>query len=304
MNNPDKKKCILCIDDDKGIHSLLETHLAANNFVTLHAMHGKEALHILKDNQVDLIILDINMPNMDGFQTLRSLKTEGKTYNIPVIFLSSMSRENLKVKGLEYGADDFIVKPFTGPELIARIKAVIRRNEPQLMAQKVCDVQGSIEEHGLFELMHMFSFSGKNAVITFPDMEGELVVAGGSVLSVRQGDRLGKEALLTLFFIEKGSFCIVYKERSGEAIGKLESLLFFIGSALDEVQDKVATLGGEETKLHLAKHNGQYPEIEQLKDSFPVSASDLALAMPGGLEANLEQIQEALQSGILTTEEE
>ena len=203
MNNPDRKKCILCIDDDKAMHALLDSQLVMSGYHSLHAMSGVEALQQLKDNKVDLIILDINMPKMDGFQTLRHLKMDNETQDIPVIFLSSLSRENLKVKGLECGADDFIVKPFTGPELIARIKAVLRRNEPK--TQPVGSVQGKLEDLGLFELLHMLSFSGKSAVISFPEMSGELIVTNGSILSVRQSSWQDKEALLRLFFLEEGS---------------------------------------------------------------------------------------------------
>ena len=302
MNDPDRKKCILCIDDDTAMHTLLEKQLVVSGYDSLHAISGQEALQALKEKTVDLIILDINMPNMDGFQILRHLKMENGTQDIPVIFLSSLSRENLKVKGLEHGADDFIVKPFTGPELIARIKAVLRRNEPRVQ-QPAGDVHGSLEDLGLFELLHMLSFSGKAAVITFPEMEGEMVVANSSILSVHQGSWRGKEALLRLFFLEKGAFTIVYEQREGEGIGGIESLLLFIGSTQDEIHDLVNSLAPEGTLLHLVADVGDFPEISGLTDLFPISLPELILSMPADLKANLDCVQDAVQKKVIEARE-
>lgn len=294
MNTSNRKKCILCIDDDKAMHVLLESQLVISGYQSLHAMSGKEALMKLKENKVDLIILDINMPDMDGFQILEHLKMASTTKDIPVIFLSSLSRENLKVKGLERGADDFIVKPFTGPELIARIKVILRRNTAK--RQPIGDVHGSLEELGLFELLHMFSFSGKAAVVTFPEMDGELVVARGFVLSARQGIWDSKEALLRLFFLEKGSFSIQYEAREGEKMGGIESLLLFVSSELDEINGQINSIAPKGSKLHIDAEDENYPEIYRLKDLFPISLETLILSMRDKLSINFDFVKEALRA--------
>jgi DNA-binding response OmpR family regulator len=297
MNNPNRKKSILCIDDDKAMHVLLESQLEISGYQGLHAMSGEEAFKILTEQQVDLILLDINMPSMDGFQFLEHLKKGASTMDMPVIFLSSLSRENLKVKGLERGADDFIVKPFTGPELIARIKAVLRRNTPK--AEAVGDVHGNLKELGLFELLHMFSFGGKSAVVTFPEMDGELVVARSTILSVRQGIWKDKEALLRLFFLEKGSFYVKYEEREGEKVGGIESLLLFVSNALDDINEQIHFIAPNGSKLHIDSMADDFPKISMLKDAFPIAPGTLILLMRGNLISNLDIVKEAVQNGTI-----
>ncbi len=297
MDRPDKKKVILCIDDDKGMHVLLESQLAGNdNYKSLHAMNGEEALSALEKSPVDLIILDINMPGMDGFQILDHLKRDESTQKIPIIVLSSLNRENLKVKALEHGAEDFIVKPFTGPELAARIKAVLRRNIPE--KQEISsDVHGKLQELGLFELLHMFSFSKKSGRITFPQMDGEIIIASGSILSAQQKNWHDKEALLRLFFLEKGSFNIHYGIHKGQSMGTIESLLLFIGSSLDELHDCVNAFASDNPQVHLLAEDEDFPEITKLKEKLPLPLYDLIFSMQGKLKTNLDLVNKALQNG-------
>ncbi len=263
MNNSEQKRCILCIDDDPAMHNLLRHQLMTSGYHSLHVESGTEALQTLRDNHVDLIILDINIPKMDGFQLLRCLKSNQETENIPVIFLSSLSRENLKVKGLEYGADDFIVKPFTGPELMARLKAVIRRNTREKSDPK--GIHGNLKELGIFELLHMLSFSRKNAIVSFPEMQGQIIVANSSILSAYQGSWNGKEALIRLFFMEDGAFTITDANKEGTELGGIESLLLFIGTSLDEINEQFMLLQQvkEQAEIH-----------EKIKE-FPAYVQDL-----------------------------
>ena len=141
----------------------------------------------------------------------------------------------------------------------------------------------------------MLSFSGKDAVITFPEMKGELVVAHSAILSVRQESWEGKEALLRLFFLEKGSFHIVYETRDGEEIGGIESMLLFVGNALDELNDQIRSLAPENSRLHLVPGGGEFPEIDPFRESFPVSLTELILAMPDDLKTNLSCVRNAVQ---------
>ncbi len=301
QNPESRKSIILCIDDDAAMHSLLESLLVVNGYRSLHAASGEEALGMLRAEPADLIILDINMPGMDGFQILRRLKAEKGTDEIPVIFLSSLSRENLKVKGLEHGADDFVVKPFTGPELIARIKAVLRRRGAG--SRQDGDVQGNLEDLGLFELLHMFSFSGKSAVIRFPEMNGELVVANGAILDVRQASWRGREALLRLFMLGIGSFVINYGKRSGEELGNIESLLLFIGTTLDEINENIESIVPKGALLRAKSNLKEFPDIDQVSFILPAGAAVLCAAMQGELDDNLNSILNALLSGNLAVQE-
>ena len=115
---------ILVVDDDKEIVSAVEIYLIREGYNVFKAYDGNECLKVLKNNKVHLIILDIMMPNRDGIETLTELR---KDYNIPVIMLSAKSEDNDKIKGLNVGADDYLTKPFNHLELIARVKAIMRR---------------------------------------------------------------------------------------------------------------------------------------------------------------------------------
>ena len=117
-------KNILVVDDDKDIRELIAIYLKAENFNVKLAENGVEALELIEENKFDLIILDIMMPKMDGLETLIEIR---KKYVMPVIFLTAKNEEIDMIKGLTLGADDYIAKPFSSMELLARIKAQLRR---------------------------------------------------------------------------------------------------------------------------------------------------------------------------------
>jgi DNA-binding response OmpR family regulator len=118
------QKNILIVDDDKNIANLIDIYLKEEGYVTIKAHDGKEALELFFKNPPNLIILDIMLPNMTGFDVCKEVR---KTSNIPIIFLTAKSQTIDKVLGLELGGDDYLVKPFEAKELIARVKAVLRR---------------------------------------------------------------------------------------------------------------------------------------------------------------------------------
>ncbi|MBS4190879.1 response regulator transcription factor [Bacillus sp. FJAT-49705] len=115
---------ILIIDDEEDMRHLVEMYLENSGFHCFTAASGKEGYELINRTSINLIILDIMMPEEDGFQVCSRIRTK---YDIPVIFLSAKGEEWDKVKGLQLGGDDYIVKPFSPGELIARIQAVLRR---------------------------------------------------------------------------------------------------------------------------------------------------------------------------------
>jgi len=119
-------KHILIIEDDPEIIRLLEIHLKDSVYHTTKAMNGETGLEMALENDYDLVLLDLTLPRMDGVEVCKSLRTKKNT---PVIMLTAKSEEIDRVLGLEIGADDYITKPFSIRELLARIKAVIRRAE-------------------------------------------------------------------------------------------------------------------------------------------------------------------------------
>lgn len=117
-------KNILVVDDDKDIRDLIGIYLKSEDFYVDKVCDGEQALNMISREHYDLIILDIMMPKIDGLETLIEIR---KKYNMPVIFLTAKNQEIDVLKGLSLGADDYIAKPFSSMELIARVKSQLRR---------------------------------------------------------------------------------------------------------------------------------------------------------------------------------
>ena len=117
---------ILVVDDEMLIRSVIKEYLLNEKYNVYEAENGLEALRIFKEEKIDLVVLDIMMPKMDGFQTLSEMK---RIKDTPVIMLSAMKEEIDKLNSFDLGVDDYITKPFSPKELIARIKAVLKRSE-------------------------------------------------------------------------------------------------------------------------------------------------------------------------------
>lgn len=124
-----EKSRILVVDDEEHILELIEYNLVQKGFQVIKASSGKEALAILDEMQIDLVLLDIMMDGMDGMEVLSRIRNNSRLMNLPVILLTAKTEEIDKVAGLESGADDYIPKPFGVLELAARIKAVLRRSD-------------------------------------------------------------------------------------------------------------------------------------------------------------------------------
>ena len=118
---------VLVVDDDENIVKIIVRNLDLDGFQTLEARNGLEALDLLRTSEPDLVLLDVEMPRLDGYETLARLR---KASDIPVIMLTVRAEDADKVRGLELGADDYLTKPFNPRELNLRIKAVLRRFEP------------------------------------------------------------------------------------------------------------------------------------------------------------------------------
>ena len=162
---------ILIIEDEKAVREMLRFTLKNNGFEILEAEDSNSALDILKKNNINLILLDWMLPGKEGIEIARNIRTSGDTKDIPIIMLTAKSDESDKILGLESGADDYVTKPFSPKELIARIKALLRRTAPQKdmkvvkygnitlnpMTYKVTDAESNIAlGHTEFKLLHFF----------------------------------------------------------------------------------------------------------------------------------------------------
>jgi len=130
-------KKILVVDDNQQIRSLLKSYLSREGYIVETASNGQEALFVARYEKPDLVILDLLMPEMDGYEFMRAFGREAST---PVIVLTAKLEENDKVLGLELGADDYVTKPFSLRELTARIRAVMRRMEKNTVEQDILRV--------------------------------------------------------------------------------------------------------------------------------------------------------------------
>lgn len=134
---------ILIVDDEVLIRNVIKEYLLNEGYKVLEAKDGFDALRVISDNKVDLIVLDIMMPKMDGFTCLSEIR---KTKNIPVIMLSARKEETDKLNSFDLGVDDYVTKPFSPKELVARVKAHLKRtksnNENYTYKNLIVDYKG------------------------------------------------------------------------------------------------------------------------------------------------------------------
>jgi DNA-binding response OmpR family regulator len=136
-------KLILVVDDEPRMRRFMHMNLDLEGYRVIEAENGLEAVNRVRDDLPDLVLLDVMMPEMDGFEALRFIR---ETSNIPVIMLTVKGEEDDRVRGLELGADDYVTKPFSPRELASRIKAVLRRAEmPTPAGQSVINVDDRLQ---------------------------------------------------------------------------------------------------------------------------------------------------------------
>lgn len=147
---------ILICDDEALIRNVIKEYLVVENYQVLEAENGIDAIEVVKNNDVDLVIMDIMMPKMDGYQAVREIK---KIKDIPFIMLSARGEEFDKLVGFDMGVDDYVTKPFSPKELVARVKAVMKRVKRE---------DNSYVYEGLVidDLAHEVVIDGKNVVLT------------------------------------------------------------------------------------------------------------------------------------------
>jgi len=171
-------KSILIIDDDSKLNDLLREYLGKNNFNTVSVENPADGLVKLKNQHYDLIILDVMLPGMDGFETVKQIR---KDYETPVVMLTARGEVTDKVVGLELGADDYLPKPFEPRELLARIQSVLRRSEMKLKKNEMIKLKNLIVDPNKRAAL----FNNKDMELTSTEYELLLlfVKSNGKVLS-------------------------------------------------------------------------------------------------------------------------
>jgi two-component system, OmpR family, phosphate regulon response regulator PhoB len=128
---------ILIVEDEPPLIEVLRYNLESEGFITLVATDGEEALLLVEEENPDLVILDWMLPELSGIDVCRRLRETKKFKTIPIIMLTARGEESDKISGLDAGADDYVVKPFSPSELIARVRAVLRRADPEFGEEKI-----------------------------------------------------------------------------------------------------------------------------------------------------------------------
>lgn len=158
---------VLIVDDDENIVELIRLYMEKDGFTAVTASNGEEALEKFKSQTPSIVILDVMMPGMDGWQVCREIR---RVSNIPIIMLTAKGETFDKVLGLELGADDYMVKPFETKELIARVKAVLRRSET-----KETTAQKEIVYPGLMVNLSNYELKINGEITEVPPKELELL---------------------------------------------------------------------------------------------------------------------------------
>ena len=175
-----RKETILIVEDESNILELVKYNLDKEGYRVLTAIKGDTGLELARKNRPDLILLDLMLPELDGIEITKILKQNEKTAHIPIIMLTAKVQETDKVLGLELGADDYVTKPFSPRELVARVKAVLRRRKEKPISKLLR--AGSLEvDTG----KHVVSIKGKPVNLTSKeyDLLIALMEADGRVLT-------------------------------------------------------------------------------------------------------------------------
>jgi two-component system OmpR family response regulator len=187
---------VLLIDDDVRLPELLREYLEQNGVALTHAPDGARGLSALEGGGIDAVLLDVMMPGMDGLEVCKRIRTKS---NVPVIMLTARGDETDRVVGLEMGADDYIGKPFSPRELLARLRAVLRRSRPDVMNEQLIAGDISVDVPSRVA-------TNKGAAIDLTGIEFDILVA----LVRRAGRVVPRDALLS----EAGRGDVVVGERT------------------------------------------------------------------------------------------
>src|SRR5512145_1091030 len=171
---------VLVVEDEPDIRRLIVLHLERDGFRCRTAANGPDALREAKAAVPDLVVLDLMLPGLDGLEVCRRLRSDASTAGVPIIMLTAKSDEVDRVVGLEVGADDYIGKPFSPKELVARVRAVLRRSRPDQGSRVL-----SVGPIALDPARHAVTVGGRPVVLTPKefDLLRALLEAAGRVLS-------------------------------------------------------------------------------------------------------------------------
>ncbi|MBU1244826.1 response regulator [Myxococcota bacterium] len=288
---------ILIVDDDPLQRELLREYLEISGFEVDEADNGKTALAGLRGRPADLVILDLQMPVMDGFSTLKALQEQPGTATIPVLMLTSHDRPNLKVKGLELGAEDYITKPFHQAELLARVKAALRRNPRH--EENDGRLFGDLSTLGLFDLLATLELSGRDAQVELPELAATVRLAGGRFQDAGLAGFSGPDALTRILLLARGTFVVQFRSVPGEDAGaghSVSALLLDAARSIDEWTRVLPELANPDRWFE-PRQDGDLPAW--MARLLPAPVSRILSHWPEDAGAGLEPLRRLIDEGRL-----
>ncbi|MBI5496356.1 MAG: response regulator [Deltaproteobacteria bacterium] len=290
MTNADGGR-VLIVDDDPSTHAALATYLRHAGLDVCDAFSGEEALEVIVAQRPHLVLLDVQMPGVDGFETLRRFKAMPGIRDIPVLMVTSMDRQHLKVRGLELGAEDYVLKPFDRAELLARIRAVLRRARRSFSSDAF--MAGRLEEIGILEVLQTLDGTGRAARVTVPALEAVIELQKGTLVRVTLGRWTGQAALERLLLLQQGSFSVTPADnQAAPGDARLMPALLAAATVVDEARDLLAAPLRDNPRV-------QRPHAGAADTRAPARVFRLLAEMDGDLRDCARSINAEFESGQL-----
>lgn len=237
---------ILAVDDDPNMLKIHSKSLEAGGYTVTVAERGEEALKLLKSFTPELIIADVMMPEMNGYELCREVRSMGNE-DIPFIFCSALGKLPERIKGLWIGADDYIVKPVNATELLLKVDKLIKKSrklrEMASTAQETAAqgiMSGTLENIKVGELLQILNFIGLSQlcfqIVTTENLKGEIFIEKNKLIHAHYGEFSGMKAFCRILGWKKGTYKVEKKKCPLESniSGQLEECLFEGATQLDE----------------------------------------------------------------------
>jgi DNA-binding response OmpR family regulator len=202
---------VLLAEDERLIAQMTMDMLAELPLEVTVARDGREALRQARTMQPDLILLDAMMPHLDGFEVAAALKSDPATQDIPIIFMTTRSSDEDKVRGLELGADDYLIKPIKREELLARVRNVLRRAETRRPPRAETSLmRGLLEMISLPNIIQVLEAERRTGMLrlTSRGRRGEILFVEGRIASALEGPRQGEAAVYCMLAWGEGEFAL------------------------------------------------------------------------------------------------
>jgi DNA-binding response OmpR family regulator len=290
---------ILIIDDDESTQDVLGALLKLAGYEVYNALDGAAGLAQMNKVRPDLVILDINMPVMDGFETMKAIAGSKALAGIPVLFLTGSNDHTAKVRGLELGAEDYIVKPYNRVELLARIKGALRRSGRYRQNEKA--MEGDLAEITLVELLQTFDMGRKTGRIMFRETGGEIHLENGELIHAAYRDFTGRDALIRLLFLAKGSFSVNFDpppDGLARNVISIQAALFDSMVYLDELRVIVNSISPEDVLVEIGADG--ISKLVKYRDLSPLGLYELIAVMDGDLKENAGKTASEFAAGRVT----